>query len=564
MRAHKIVAVSLVFLVCSIHHADAGQAKEVTCIGKVLDAQRRPVAGARVTAYEMLSDGLAGNILLRPAGEIITTGDGAFIFKTVPKPKRGVFLSCMIVAVKRGLALGWTEWTMREEAKSDIRLGTSEKLGGVIVDEVGTPVAGAEVRANLYRTVKNADGKEKREWLPGIEPLQELGTKTDSRGRFLFENLLAEVGVDVLVKAEGRATTYTYKLETREPALKVGQKGIKVILPVEARIEGRILDPDTGKGIAGVRFAVVATSSGLFYYRFVHTTNDDGTFSVGGLQTDRYLLRGDGLPHTYVGAKSGQTAIVTVRANKPYYVRILFDDGSPVVDPEPWPGARIRMSFVVEGKDSRSVGVLDEEGFLKIYLSREQYLQARLGKAWFEVLIPYADKRAYHEEDVFVYDLLATDKAKAGVATITKLKTEPDSLIDKPLPELKAFGIDLSAKDTQSKRVLVCFWDMNQRPSRNCILQIAKQAEKLKRKGISIVAIQASKIEENGLNGWVKKNRIPFPVGTVESDEERLRFMWGVSSLPWLVLTDQKHIVRAEGFAFSELSGRIDEVGDGT
>lgn len=35
------------------------------------------------------------------------------------------------------------------------------------------------------------------------------------------------------------------------------------------------------------------------------------------------------------------------------------------------------------------------------------------------------------------------------------------------------------------------------------------------------------------------------------------RLAWGVKSLPWLVLTDRKHIVRDEGFALTELEDKI-------
>jgi len=50
----------------------------------------------------------------------------------------------------------------------------------------------------------------------------------------------------------------------------------------------------------------------------------------------------------------------------------------------------------------------------------------------------------------------------------------------------------------------------------------------------------------------------------IEGDENETRLIWGVKSLPWLILTDRKHIVRAEGFAFSELNDRIDEVQNST
>ena len=131
------------------------------------------------------------------------------------------------------------------------------------------------------------------------------------------------------------------------------------------------------------------------------------------------------------------------------------------------------------------------------------------------------------------------------------------SLIGKPLPDLKDLKVDLSPTDTVDKMLLVCFWDMQQRPSRNCIRELAKRAEKLKEKGVAVIAVQASKVDENELNEWVKKYNIPFPVGMVQGDVEKTRFAWGVRSLPWLILTDQEHIVRSNGFSLAELDEKI-------
>ena len=134
------------------------------------------------------------------------------------------------------------------------------------------------------------------------------------------------------------------------------------------------------------------------------------------------------------------------------------------------------------------------------------------------------------------------------------------SLKDKPLPELKDLEVNLSSANIRDKMMLICFFDMEQRPSRNCIIQLTKKAEQLKQKGIICVAVQASKIDENKLNEWIKKYNIPFPAGMIESDQEKIRFTWGVKSLPWLILTDNKHIVRAEGFALSELDEKISAI----
>jgi len=130
------------------------------------------------------------------------------------------------------------------------------------------------------------------------------------------------------------------------------------------------------------------------------------------------------------------------------------------------------------------------------------------------------------------------------------------SLIGKTLPELKNLGINLSPANVDDKIVLICFFDMNQRPSRNCMLQLRKKTKELKAKDVAVVAVQTSKVDENKLNDWIKKNNILFPVGMVQSNEEKIHFTWGVRSLPWLILTDTENIVRAEGFSIAELGNK--------
>jgi hypothetical protein len=135
--------------------------------------------------------------------------------------------------------------------------------------------------------------------------------------------------------------------------------------------------------------------------------------------------------------------------------------------------------------------------------------------------------------------------------------TDSQSLAGGALPGFDGVKMDLPADRIEDKAMLVCFFDMNQRPSRNAIIQLARREEELKQKGVTVVAIQVSKIAEDTLDKWVKDRNIPFPVGMVQGDEEEIRFTWGVKSLPWLVLTDKEHIVRAEGFAISELDQKV-------
>jgi hypothetical protein len=122
---------------------------------------------------------------------------------------------------------------------------------------------------------------------------------------------------------------------------------------------------------------------------------------------------------------------------------------------------------------------------------------------------------------------------------------------------LKNLGINLSPVDVNDKKILICYFDIEQRPSRNCVRELSKKAKELKEKGIITIAVQASKIDKAKLDEWIKENEINFPVGMIEGDQEKTRFNWGVKSLPWLILTDIKHVVTAEGFNIDELDEKI-------
>jgi len=135
-------------------------------------------------------------------------------------------------------------------------------------------------------------------------------------------------------------------------------------------------------------------------------------------------------------------------------------------------------------------------------------------------------------------------------------------LIGKPLPDFENIKIDFSPEQAKGKRLLLCFWDMNQRPSRNCVKQLGQKIQELKEKEIAIFAVHASKIEQEKLDEWIKENEIDLPVGLITGDEKKIRFNWGVKSLPWLILTDREHIVRAEEFNVNELDGKMIELGE--
>jgi len=158
---------------------------------------------------------------------------------------------------------------------------------------------------------------------------------------------------------------------------------------------------------------------------------------------------------------------------------------------------------------------------------------------------------------VYIHDL--NESYIAGVTSVAGFGEEAlNPLKDKSLPDMKQFAVLQDPNQAKDKMILVCFFDMNQRPSRNCIQQLSTEAKELKTKGVLVVAVHASNVDDNKLRLWVKKYHISFPVGMIMADAAKPRIAWGVRSLPWLILTDNKHIVREEGFNISDLKTKLE------
>lgn len=150
-------------------------------------------------------------------------------------------------------------------------------------------------------------------------------------------------------------------------------------------------------------------------------------------------------------------------------------------------------------------------------------------------------------------ELIVTDadeqRTKERMAAHRLNLPEVRSLLNAPLGDLTEFGIDPG--DTVGKRILLCFYDSDQRPSRHVVAQLVQRHDELKRKGLVLAGVGTSSPHSQAL---------PFVVGRIEGDPEPVKAKWGVRSLPWLILADEEHIVRAEGFSLGELEGRIGQM----
>jgi|GEM_PF-2364685 len=130
------------------------------------------------------------------------------------------------------------------------------------------------------------------------------------------------------------------------------------------------------------------------------------------------------------------------------------------------------------------------------------------------------------------------------------------------LPPLERIGHADRLARTKDKRLLICFFDINQRASRNNLLELNRRFDSLAARNILVLAVQASDVQAEILDKWLKDNSIAFPVGSIAAPADRIRFEWGVKGLPWLILTDSRHVVTAEGVALADLETEVGEMGE--
>ncbi|MBN2589649.1 MAG: sigma-70 family RNA polymerase sigma factor [Sedimentisphaerales bacterium] len=135
-------------------------------------------------------------------------------------------------------------------------------------------------------------------------------------------------------------------------------------------------------------------------------------------------------------------------------------------------------------------------------------------------------------------------------------KRKAASLIGKNILQFDEIKIDLDENKIKDKYLLLCFFDIEQRPSRSALIELNKKLLELKIQNVVVAAVQVSILEDDLLNEWLEENDITFQVGKFQGRDETLS-NWGVTAQPWLILTDKNHVVTDEGFSITELDGKI-------
>ena len=440
-----------------------------------------------------------------------------------------------ILGVYKQGYLGKSEWEnfIIEEAKTErieVELPDSPKIAGVVRDKRGRAVADADIKfmPSGGEIVKSdEEGGYEVKWNP-----RNWGGQEDMVyylvARLPERNLAAALEVDE---------------DTRQKDIQLNDGVI---------FTGKVVDPND-KGIEGARIMVnlrvSSWGSNILDYQKRLTTDAEGKFEVKAIPAEqKYNLyaNAEGYGKRQVEALADEAVNGRLDVGKLTLALANMSVTGVVVDTDGKPVENAKLYAHGDGQPDCHNLTSDKDGKFTI----ENVCAGRI------------NINAHVPGEPYMYGNVETEGGARDVKIMVAeqgssrrfVPKQPASLVGKTLL-LNSIGIDTSqAKD---KKVLVCFFDYQQRPSRHCVRQLTKKAEQLQEKGVVVVAIQASKVERSKFDAWIAKYEIGFPVGMIEADEEKTRFTWGVKSLPWLIVADKEHIVKADGFSLSELDEKI-------
>jgi protocatechuate 3,4-dioxygenase beta subunit len=283
MWTRLVFAILAAVLWCGVAHGE--ETEKLTFKGKVVDINGQPEAGAMVRLYERKYNKLTQEESFDINSEQSTKEDGAFSF-SMEKNSAARHVN-VLIAEKEGFASGWRLWIPGENQEATITLGEPNELTGTVVDANGQAITNAEVW--ILAIVQS--GAEKNNYLGGLIGPDFLKTRTDEAGRFVFKKIPSGARAEFVVKKAGRATITTFRGQGDEQFKYItGQTDIKIVMPVESVIEGKVVEKETQKGVAGVKVTLDPRSRVSFGMLKPVESDKDGIFRMDGLPAGKMTL----------------------------------------------------------------------------------------------------------------------------------------------------------------------------------------------------------------------------------------------------------------------------------
>lgn len=247
-----------------------------TATGRVVDASGSPVSGAYVAAFgSQMSDG-EQKIDWLPAR---SAADGAFEIASLrPDVAHRLFVKLDGFG-SRVFPFPEDEAQSESIDLGDVRLLPEATLSGVVEDETGGAVVGAEV---TLRT-PGPDGLVR----PSDHYAEPAAAITDEVGRFRVSSLAAGT-YRVRCRVEGLNTLNPASGELVTVADGESKSGVRIVVARGLSISGKVLDPD---GDAVIQALIrVTPAAGAKRELPMARTDESGRFSVQGLEPGTYTV----------------------------------------------------------------------------------------------------------------------------------------------------------------------------------------------------------------------------------------------------------------------------------
>jgi len=451
---------------------EIGQAKVVDDIvvevekGGIIEAvvregtTKKPLQNIRVSAYNESS-----------SGQSWTNSDGLARIR-VPSDEFNIYARAKDYSYYRSdKPVVVTKGQITElEILIDRKAGTS----GIVLDESGQPVAGALVRAHPF----------------GDEGL------TDAIGRFDVGYSEKDTDQILLARHIPRNLAATIKI-------KDNFENQKITLKPALTIVGQVTNINS-EGIPAARLSLCVNVPGsLSQFGSETLTDDQGHYQINAVPPPvgfGYRLSVNALGYgsedykrVSIMGQPGTTiemeTIVLQPANQSITGIVVNTEGKPAIG--------VPVFLRGRGQPERSTATDNNGQFIIKRICKGQLrLQANLTGLPGGVEAGFLLARG-GDKDVKI--ILGQERVHHAYV----------SLAGKPLPELKDLKTELSPTDADDKMILVCFWDMQQRPSRHCIRQLSTRAQELKAKHKSLRQKMSSSslsrprrlIKTNSMNG---------------------------------------------------------------
>jgi uncharacterized GH25 family protein len=234
-------------------------------VGRVVDEDGRPLAGAMVTAFEITCDGDNWQKSRKRELAALGTGaDGRFQFGA-----KGMDKCAVVVATKAGKCSDASLPGLSSDEEMTLRLGPAAELEGLVMDDAGAPVAGVEVRILLSDAY--------------ALPKETRMTTTDRQGRFRVSDLPRSANFELDISAPG------YARALAKGPFVPSQKGLRFVLPPEGRLEGIVVAKDTGKPLPNVRVTAMSGVPSGMHHAYAKT-DQAGRFAMSGLSGGKYKI----------------------------------------------------------------------------------------------------------------------------------------------------------------------------------------------------------------------------------------------------------------------------------